>query len=376
MKNVVETRLLHLKKHWFSLLFWLLLPLIVTLAISTVLSNVQDDSRIPIGIVIENSNEPTIELLNEIATTTFVNVQQLSEKEALYQLRKHQLDSVFVIHNDFASQIRAGNRSHIITSYRTNQSLAYTPVKEMILSYVQQETGRSKAAYIIRELTESYQMESEWTWKQVIEKSKEIQEEESLLQTTFSFNGGNSQTVENISIWNTLALWSIFSMLSTLLIFDWVVKENHSKVTLRFAFTTISLKGYLTRNLIFYSILLTIMDSVAMYVFELLQYVQLDSQIIIGVIYYRFILILGAFLLALLFKNSYKYYVSSFAIVLFCMISSGAILPMNGLLLRWPLLSTINPTTPIVSSEFINFWPGFLLITFIIWIVRKERYYA
>lgn len=200
MKKMIEARFLHVKKSWISLTLWLLLPLVATIIILTIVGMIKDDSKIPIGIVMEEENDTTNELLQEISSTSFIKANKLSKDVALYQLKKHELDSVFIIHNDFAKQIRKGKRNKIITSYQTKQSFAYSPVKEMILSYVQQETGRSKTAYIIKELAANYQAESEWTFDEIISKSKEIQQEEDLLQTSFSFGGAESQQTEDASL--------------------------------------------------------------------------------------------------------------------------------------------------------------------------------
>lgn len=376
VKKVIEARFLHIKKHWIGLLFWLLIPLVASLCITSIVGAVKEDSKVPVGIVIEEPNELTNELLTEISTTSFIKAKQLAEDVALYQLKKHELDSVFVIHSDFASQIRKGRRSHIITSYQTNQSLAYTPVKEMILSYVQQETGRAKTAYIIKELAKNYHSNSNWTWDEIISKSKDIQEKESLLHTSFSFSSMEKQSSKENSIWNIWGIWGIFSMLSTLLIFDWVVKENHSSVLPRFAFMGIRFKDYMVKSLTLYGLLLIVMDIITLYIFHSIHLAQVSLTFIIGLICYRFILLLGAFLLAHVFKNLFRYYVVSFAITIVTMISSGAILPINGLLSRWPWLAAINPLDPLLSGDITNFWPVFLLVATTIWYVRKEQYYA
>lgn len=376
MKKMIEARFLHVKKSWISLTLWLLLPLVATIIILTIVGMIKDDSKIPIGIVMEEENDTTNELLQEISSTSFIKANKLSKDVALYQLKKHELDSVFIIHNDFAKQIRKGKRNKIITSYQTKQSFAYSPVKEMILSYVQQETGRSKTAYIIKELAANYQAESEWTFDEIISKSKEIQQEEDLLQTSFSFGGAESQQTEDASLLDIWGVWGIFSMLATLLIFDWVVKEHRSPVLPRFAFMGINFKGFLLGSLAFYSFLLVLMDVLAVYIFHTFYQEQIDLAFILGLLCYRLIVVLGAFLLAQLFHQTFQYYIGSFAITLLTLICSGAILPIAGLTSRWPWLTVMNPLDPLLSGELINFWLGFLLLASIIWYLRKERYYA
>lgn len=376
MKKVIEARFLHIKKSWISLLLWLLLPLVATIGVLSIVGIVKDDSKIPIGIVIEKDSEITNELLQEISSVSFINVNKLPKDVALYQLKKHELDSVFIIHHNFAKQVLKGKRGHIITSYQTMQSFAYTPVKEMILSYVQQETGRSKTAYIIQELAETYDSKSEWTWDEIISKSKDIQQEENLLNTSFSFSTEGAQPTEDPPLWNIWGIWGIFSMLATLLIFDWIVKEHQSPVLPRFAFTGISFKGFLVRSLGLYSFLLVLMDSITVYIFHIVYQEQVNLTFILGLLCYRLSLLLGAFLVAQMFKHIFRYYVVSFAITLLTLVSSGAILPIDGLTSRWPWLAAINPLAPLLSGELMNVWPGFLLIISIIWYLRKERYYA
>lgn len=376
MNNLIEARFLQMKKNWISLILWLLFPMAATISILSIADIVKDDSRIPIGIVIEESNKATNELMEEISSTSFIKINELSKDVALYQLNRHKLDSVFIIHNDFAEQIRKGKRNNIITSYRTNQSLAYSPVKEMILSYVQQETGRSKTAYIIQELAENYDSKLDWSFDEIISKSKDIQQEEDLLQTAFSFGGVDSVKTNNSHLWNIWGIWGIFTMLSTLLLFDWVVKEHHSSVLPRFAFMRISFKGYLVSSLGIYSLLLVLMDIITVYVFHLVYLEQISLVFILGLLCYRLVLLSGSFLLAMFFHHVFRYYVVSFAITLLTLISSGAILPTGDLTSRWPMLTVLNPLEPLLSGEIINFWPAFLLLALIIWYLRKDRYYA
>lgn len=376
LKKVIETRLMHIKKSWLSLLFWLFIPIIGSIGITSIVDLVQEDSKIPVGVVITSENETTHELYNEISETSFIRAYNLSEEVALYKLKKHELDSVFILNKDFAEEINQGNRNNIITSYHTNQSIAYAPVKEMILSYVQQETGRSETAFIIQKLAEDLNSDANWTKEEIIAKSKEIQQNENLLQTSFSFSKQTSDTTQEVKYWNIWGIWSILSMLATLLIFDWVVKENHSSVVSRFAFMEISYKGYLVRNLIFYSFLLLLIDCLTSWIFHLFYDRQLNLTFIFGLLSYRGILLLGAFLLAQIFRKTFRYYVVSYGVTLIALIGSGALLPVNGILSRWPWFSAINPVSPLLSDGILNFWSVFLVVAFVIWFVRKERHYA
>src|SRR5699024_12559666 len=60
------------------------------------------------------------------------------------------------------------------------------------------------------------------------------------------------------------------SLLATCMLFDWVIKENHSTITARFAFGKVSFKKYLLQNALLYTGLLFLFDLCTMVLFHLL----------------------------------------------------------------------------------------------------------
>ncbi|WP_106496961.1 ABC transporter permease [Lentibacillus sp. Marseille-P4043] len=370
MKPIIETRLIHWKKHWLSILFWLLIPIVATVGITKVTDTIKDDSKVPVGIVLENETDAALELLREIKATPFISVSQFDEANALYQLKKHELDSVFVIHDDFEQKIRNSNRNRLLTSYQSDLSFAYTPVKEMILSYVQQETGRSKAAYVVQELIGHYQSNKQWTWDEIVTKSKEIQEEENLLGTSFSFGNTTTVPTDKMQTLNLWGLWAIFCLLATLLLFDWVITEQRANVLQRFAFTRYSWKNYLTGNFFLYTILFFITDLLSISLFYILFQEQISLWSLLS---FRIILNLVAFLLASQFKHPFIYYTFSFAITLFVAIFSGAILPTTGIVDKSAWIHMFNPIEPFLTGGVMNLSSLIIIILAIWWYVRKEK---
>lgn len=372
MKSIIETRFIHWKKHWPSLLIWLLIPIIATIGITKATDVITDDSNVPVGIVLEEDSDAATGLVDEIKTTPFIRVVELDEDAALYQLKKHELDSVFVIRDGYEKEIRNDNRNRLLTSYRSDLSFAYTPVKEMIISYVQQETGRSKAAHVVQELVRHYQPNKQWTWDEIVAKAKYIQTDEDLLNTTFSFAGTKAASQDDVSLFSIWGLWAIFSMLSTLLLFDWVIHEKHSSVRPRFAFMRFSFKHYLVYHFLLYTGLLVIMDFFSVTLFHVMFHENISLW---SLICFRLILNLAAFLLANQFKYSFLYYTVSFAITLFAAIGSGAILP-NGIAAKWPWTETFNPIQPFLTGEMVNLSSIIIIILAIIWYAQKEKNHA
>src|SRR5690606_6761539 len=136
------------------------------------------------------------------------------------------------IKEGFEEEIRKGNRNWIIQSYSTNLSFAYVPVKEMIISHVQKASGKAKTAYTVQELSKD--SDQNWSWDEIVLTTSEIEQQEDLLHTEFSFHTNKNVTEKNeTTLWNTWALYSTLSLISTLFLFDWVIKERNHSLTVR-----------------------------------------------------------------------------------------------------------------------------------------------
>ncbi|MFD1362211.1 ABC transporter permease [Lentibacillus salinarum] len=372
MKQIITTRLMHWKKHWISLIFWLLFPVIATISITLITGTLQEDANVPVGIVQEEHTDAAEELIQEIKSTPFIRMELRSEEKALSDLEKHALDSVFIIHEGFQDNVRQDNRQQLITSYQTNLSFAYSPVKEMILSYVQQETGRSKAAFVIKELEKQYDGQEAWTIEEIMSKSREIQQDENLLDTAFSFHDAPAGSRDNPRLFPVWEIWAIAMLLSTLLIFDWVMKEKQSRALLRLAFSRKTLKSYLLQNFIVYSVVLLMVDffTVSIIYFLFGEWVSLMNLLV-----YRLFVCIAAFLFAQFFRNVFLYYIVSFALVLIVGISSGVMLP-SGIGGSWSWFDPVNPLAPLFSGKYISLWSVLVTVFAVIWLFRKERYDA
>ncbi|TFJ93935.1 ABC transporter permease [Lentibacillus salicampi] len=372
MKQMIATRLMRWKKQWVSLLFWLLFPLIATICVTMAAGTLQDDAKVPVGVVLEEQTEATEELVQEIKSAPFIRMTLLSEDEALYDLEKHELDSVFVIHEGFAQNVQQDNRNRLITSYRSDLSFAYSPVKEMIISYVQQETGRSKTAFIVQELDQRYNGQENWAFEEIVTKSKAIQQNENLLETDLSFHDTSATTTDNPRLFPVWGLWGVFSLLATLLLFDWVVKEKRSKALLRLAFSRWSKTSYLLYNFVLYTVVLFLADLITVSIV----YVMFEEWVsLVHLVIYRLFISAAAFLFAHLFRSTFIYYTVSFALVLIVTIVSGAALPTEASSrLAW--FDSVNPLAPLLSGDYINLWSIAVVLAAVLWLIRKEHYHA
>lgn len=373
MIDILRTRFIHWKKQWLTLLFWLLFPAIGTIIVINLTAIIQDDSKVPVGIVLEEQTPLAMELYDHIKQSPLIRVYDLTEKEAIHRLEKHELDSAFIIQDGYENQIQKGSRNGLITSYQSDLSFAFSPVKEMIVSYIQQDTGRSKAAYTVQDLSRTYQSDQQWTWEEVVVKSKEIQTDENLLRTAFTFANASPTTDNNeFIIWNSWGLWALFSLLATLLLFDWLIKENRLTLLPRFAFMRFSFKNYILQTGLFYTILFVLFDLLTVAAFYYVLDEPVDMQLVGAILFYRIMLNAGAFVTALCFRNLYLFYSVSFTLALLFTIVSGAVIPTKGITDRVPWLELLNPLHPFLQKEIGILWMVIFAVMIIIWYFKKE----
>ncbi|MDX8045235.1 ABC transporter permease [Gracilibacillus sp. S3-1-1] len=370
MKDIIYTRFLLLKKQSFSLTCWILLPLLVTVGFVYIAETAQDDMNVPIGMVLEEDSSASHLLLEAIEDSSLVSVTSLSEREAIRKLEQHELDSVFIIRAGYEENIHNGNRKNVLTSYYSDRSFAYTPVREMIVSIIQQDTGRSKAADAVMNLERQLNGEQNWAIDEIIEKSRQIEQEEDLLQNEFRYDTDSEPIAPSNTLWNPWIIWAFATMLVTILLFDWVIKEQKTKVRVRFPFTKITYPAYMLMNVFIYLIGLLFIDLITALVFYFVYQVTIN---ILSLVTFRMMICLFAFLFVSLIRHAYASYVAAIMWTLVLIVISGTFLPFspNNQLLQW-----LNPLRHFLNGEPTTFWLGICVIGMIIWYVKEGKKYA
>src|SRR5690625_359595 len=235
MINTFITRLIQMKHQWLRLLLWLLLPLFLTWIVMSIIDQLQSESEVPVGIVLEEKTPLALELYEKIEQAPLIRASLLSESTAQNKLLKHDLDSVFIIHEGYEQNIQTDDRQELITGLKSNLSFAYIPTSEVIMSFVQEHAVRAKAAIAVEGLIEDYNSSLSPTMADIIKKSKDVQDNQEFLTTSFTLNGDSHDDDANDSLfvkpWN---IWALNTLLTTLFMFDWVIKEKRSVLQPRF----------------------------------------------------------------------------------------------------------------------------------------------
>src|SRR5699024_10627423 len=199
---------------------------------------VESDTKLPISVIQEENTEMSEALIESIKMTDYLRVVDLDKKEALNQLKKNELEAVFVIKTGYERQIKRGGRNKLVEAYESDLSLAFIPIAETITSYIQQDAGRSKAFFEFTDLNTKY--------------NKETEASENLLETSLVYSDEEIKTSEQ-SFVKPVSIWLISYVLSVFMLFDWVIKESSKPITNRFTFLKVNYKRYLLYNLFIYS---------------------------------------------------------------------------------------------------------------------------
>lgn len=372
MKKTLQTRWLLWKKQRISLLFWLIFPVVMTIFVLTQITSIQDDVQIPIGIVMEDNSKMADDLFQKLDKTPHIRPIVLTEREAKQQLAKHELDSLFIIHKNYANNIEKGNRNQLVSTYQTDLSFAYAPVRETFISYVQQDYTRAKTVQTIQQMKQAYEISDDWLASDIVNRSKEIEEEQQLLAVNFAFAASDvNNEAENKRFIDPWSLWALSTLLATFMLFDWVIKEKQSPVMKRLAYSQWSLKKFLWNNFLLYTGLLVIIDFITIISFASIFQEIVTVKLLSALMVYRLTINLTIFLMSQLFRTTFTYYAMSFAIALFATIFSGIIIPVQGQILPY-----IHPVVALREQSIFNSWLIISIIWFIGWSLRKGEKYA
>lgn len=371
MKNIVSARLMRSKKEWKSLVSWMLLPLILTVLIMQSVQSWQVETRVPIALVVEDATEMAERLVEDIADTDLLHIQFMNLDDALLKLEQHEVDSVFVIREGYEDNILSNRRNQLIVAYSSNRSFAYQAVVETIASFAQQDAARSKAAFVIKHLFMEYGMEKEWHYEEIIDSSRDRQQSEALLQSSFSYykkeNKANEELLPLVNAWG---IWALFSIITTFFLFDWMLKENRPSIRQRWLFSKVSFKKYALGSFLLFTAIIYMVDIITAIIFTSLFQEAFTIHVLLALFAFRVTINLLAFLLASIYKQLFMYYTSGLAIALFLTVVGGAIIPLDGLARRWAWIETISPVHSVVNGTIPLLWLCILGVLLSIWFFK------
>lgn len=363
-----------LKKEWGSVVCWMLVPILLTVFVMKAFGALQEESKVPIALIVEDLSPLASQLAHEIEKNDMLSVRYMELEDALHKLKQHELDSVFVIREGYGESVLANRRNGLIAAYSSNRSFAYPAISETIMSLAQQDISRSKAATIIQQLFHEYGMEDEWDYDEIIRRSEEKQRNESLLQTSFSYGEQAGQYEEKpMELLNSRAVWAFFTIISAFFLFDWMIKESRPSMQVRWLYTSKSFKSHAVRMLGLYSLLTLLSDCFTLLVFHFVLQEPVTLSLIIPMLAFRVTLNLFAFLLAIVYRQLFMYYMTGIAAALLLTVTGGAVVPLDAFSRRWQWVEIISPVRSLMTTTIPVVWLILLLLMLTAWMVKGGK---
>lgn len=372
MMKLLHIRLMIWKKQYKSVLFWFMLPLIVLMLSIVTQTNAEQNIRIPVGIVVDEQTPLIQEVVDSTRELPLVDPVHLSHDEALHQLEMHQLDSVFVFPANYDESIMQNERRGIVSHYTSNMSVAAIPMKESVLSLIQEQLNRSKAVQTVEQLFLAYDYPIP-SRDSILLTSKKIQQNEQLIETSFSYTGPATTQNEPDSFISKWDLWVLFVLFSTVMLFDWVVREQRHPTFERVLFTSYQPKKYLLIHAIYYMALCVAIDAITLASLTVSNHDNMSTSIILVAISYRVTCTIGLFLFALCFKQRFSYLTGAIALFIVLIGTSGMFIPVEGISRHIPLYRVVHPLQPVLHGQGSFLWLGICLLLCIVWLSRKEN---
>ncbi|WP_274307141.1 ABC transporter permease [Solibacillus daqui] len=367
MRTLLFTRMLLIKKQAFSTFIWLVMPLVLTTVLIHWMTDVVEDGQVPVAIVDEDNSELSKAFIQELQQIDLLNIQLMSKQKALYALEKNQIDSVFIVKRHFEKQLRNNKRHHLIEAYSTNRSYFYFAVKENISSLAQRKATQAKAAHEVKKLLNKYESDIHWSFDQIVAEGEQREERYELLTVDFSFYNESSTPTKKDVLLSPWGIWAFFALISTFYLLDWIIKESNHPVVVRWLQTKISYTTYFFNTLGFYLLF--------MFGIDFLTYQLLETKFVwfefLAIVIFRLSCVALALFVAVHMKHTLSYHFITPIITLLLTFLGGAFIPIEQLVVKWPLLSGISPVYALLQWDVSLIWSIFIVLV-CIYVYRKE----
>lgn len=369
MRQAWEIRWIFLKKEWKSSILWMLLPLIVTHLFIIMNGAIMQEIKVPIGVVVEDDSILAQELVEKIQQTDYLDVHLLPKSRAIHLLEQHELDSVFVIKRNYEKNLYLGKK-RVLEGYASNRSYAYFASEELITSHAQEQATRAKLLMEVENLLEANDRFDLFDKEKIIQESKDRQYGKELIVIDYKLIAQPNMPVKQATFITEWSVWSLLTILSTLFLFDWVVKERIDSLRVRWHFLRQSFMHYALWQLFLYTLVFFIMD-----VIFLVSVHQFSWQLIVCLMAFRFTLNVFIFILAHFIKSIYMYYIIGIVITAICAVVGGGFIPLDGVVKNVPWLYWINPIYALLQQQVATI-TGFLALVIVIFYYVWGKSYA
>lgn len=371
MMDMIYARWLLIKLQLPKILLWLILPLLLTLVVTSVINNTKEDFTVPAAVIVhENSVEAEI-FTAGLKSSEFMDVEVFNTTNStavLRELEQYRLDSVFILPEDFAEKIREGQRRNLIETYYSDRSIYYEPAKELAASLVQERMGEYTTVDYVLELQNNLLTGTAVNAEDIAAERKRIETDTNLLKQVFYFFGeldGYEET-PGLDPW---IVWAYITFTVTIFIFDFVTRETISSARTRFNFMKHSYTKFMLLTLVMMTAVMLIIDSITYVVMK--EMLEADISLL-SLVMYRIIINGIAFMIASFVKSPIKLYQAAVVLTI-VVLSLQLAVPFIVSLAGISVISSLHPVLMFVENELNIPWLVLIAVLMLIWIWRDNN---
>ncbi|MDQ0229290.1 ABC transporter permease [Metabacillus malikii] len=338
-----------------AMLILLVGPVLLTLLFGTVIESQQEEYVIPIAIIDHDKSSMSKTITNRIKEQKRLVIHEVTKEEAEELLAKKEIDSAFHFKEGFQQMLLQEKREGLIEIKIVPASIAYPIVREVIASEVTRMTSAVKAANQVVNLYNQYETEvsnPKVIWNEAFAYTESQWDPVPLM--TIDYREATKMATNDVTMSTSfspfLGLWGFFTMITSFLLSDWIIKERRN-VFSRIRTSYYGIPNYLLQTASAMFIFQMIQSTISFLMMTQYNYIDFDPSIILLMFIYCFISIGMAVFAATFFQQVGSYYVSSILISLATSIFSGSLFPIGEFLGKVEIITTYFPQALLIVSE-------------------------
>lgn len=371
MTDMIYARWLLIKRRLPKILIWLTLPLFLTLAAAAVFNNTSDDFRVPVAVIVHEQSAEADYFAEGLAGSEFMDVEVFDDTESqavLRELEQYQLDSVFILPEDYEEKVRDVKRRNLIETYFTDRSIYYEPAKELAASVIQERMGAYGTVDFVMNMQEEMLAENEVSGEEIAAERERIETGTNLVQQVFYFHGERTDTEEQTGL-NPWAVWAYITLIITIFTFDFVTRETVGGAGVRFTFMKYSYKSFMILTFVLMTGLMLVIDGITWMIIS----DKLSADIsLLSLVMYRIVVNSIAFLLASAVSTPVKLYQLAIAVtmtVLVLHVAMPVIISVTGI----HVISALHPVRIFTENNLNIPWLIILILLMFVWMWRDSN---
>lgn len=365
MKNILITRWLLIKPVFWKVMLWMLLPLALTILITSAVNETGEDFRVPVAVVVQGEEgEVTRGILNSLENSEFIRLDKFKENEqnhAIHQLEQYNYDSVFILEEDFEKKMTDNDRDNLVKAHYTDRSLFYVPVKEQLASLMQEYLGELTVYEEVHALRDEYAPEQSISEEEIGNMIENTRTESNLLNRELTFQDTET-TSDYDDLLNPWTVWSYLTIMLSVFMFDMINKEYHGNISDRFKFTTMSHKSYLLYGLMIFTAIMLLIDLMTYCIINLMFGTDISLS---ALILFRIFCNLMGFLLAVSARSPLALYQYGLMVTVF-LLALHILIPLAGSGTVTKVYEYLHPVASLTGGT-VNLMLFVLLLIIAVW---------